>query len=40
LIIATDSGSKYAAEYGAYILKHLEIFDSVKVCKAESITKG
>ena len=39
-MIATDPGSKFAAEYGAYIMKHLGIFDSVKVIKAESITKG
>jgi len=31
LVIAANGSSHIAAEYGAFILKHLEIFNSVKV---------
>lgn len=40
LIIATDSSSKLAADYGAFLFKHLGVFNSVRVSLAERITHG
>jgi len=40
LVIASDNSSRYAAEYGAYLFKHLGVFDTVKASLAERITKG
>jgi fructoselysine-6-P-deglycase FrlB-like protein len=40
LIIASENSSRYAAEYGAYLFKHLGMFDTVKSATADRITKG
>lgn len=39
LIIAANGTSQIAAEYGAFILKHLQIFNTVKVHEALDIDK-
>lgn len=39
LVIATEPESKFAAEYGASLFKHLCIFDSVRVSLADKISK-
>ena len=40
LVIATDNMSRFAADYGAYVFKHLDVFNSVKVNLADKISKG
>jgi glucosamine 6-phosphate synthetase-like amidotransferase/phosphosugar isomerase protein len=40
LVIAADSQSKAAADYGAHIMRHLEVFNSVKVMDASKVQRG
>lgn len=40
LVIAADTQSKAAADYAAHIMRHLEIFNSVKVMDASKIKSG
>ncbi len=39
LIIAANGTSQIAADYGVFILKHLQIFNTVKVHEALDIDK-
>lgn len=39
-MIAANGSSKIAAEYGAYILKQLKCFNTVKVLDGHEIQKG
>lgn len=40
LIIAANGSSKIAGEYGAYLMKELKIFNTIKVFDGYEIKKG
>ena len=40
LVVAANGSSKIAADYGAYLMKELKIFNTVKVFDGHEIKKG